>query len=68
MSLITMNLAKKVNSHNEWKLEMTGVTLGMVLSIRNALDAYKEISPVGHDTFLFLDNAIRTAGVDPNAP
>jgi len=68
MSIPTMKLAKKANTYNEWKLEMTGVSLGMVLSIRNALDAYKEISPVGHDAFLFIDNAIRTAGVDPNAP
>jgi hypothetical protein len=56
-------IKKIVKSHNEYEVKFN-LTLGEVISIKNALEMYSQHSPVADDVRCYLRNACLDAGVE----
>jgi hypothetical protein len=51
-----VEIKKKKGKFNEYAVNMTGFTAGMIMAMKNALEAYP--SPVGKDVLDFLKAAV----------
>lgn len=58
---------KTKKTSNQYDVSFAGLTAGEVLSIKFALEARGEVSPVARDVSAYLNTALLESGIDQNA-
>lgn len=52
------------SSSNLLDVSFQGLTLGEMMALKHALEAYKEVSPVGADVDCYMQNGLDEVGIN----